>query len=121
MLSDITYVVLAVAFYRLLAPVGRASATLIVIFAAAGAGVGLVHAGAKLDVLTLLGAAGYAFNFFGKVLWAGYATTSLPMILPIPAHVGEIGLMLWLVIVGTTLRKGSGPGTPEAPWHATES
>lgn len=176
-LSNITYAVLGLALYRLLAPVGRASATLIVVFAAAGAGVGLVSAGAKLDVLTLLGTApylepftaeqiqaqaalslrsysnltrlaelfwglwliplghlvyrsgflprvlgallvaggaGYALNFFGKVMIPGYATSSLPAILPIPAHFGEIGLMLWLVFVGTTPRKRTGPASPAA-------
>lgn len=177
-LSNVTYGVLGLALYRLLAPVGRSAATLLVALAAAGAVVGLVSAGAKLDVLTLLGSApylasfsaeqvqaqaalslrsytnltrlaelfwglwllpfgvlvyrsgflpralgvllvaggaGYAFNFFGKVLLPGYATTSLPAILPIPAHVGEIGIMLWLVIVGTTLRKPSAPAPAASP------
>lgn len=182
-LSNLTYVLLGVALYRLLAPVGRTAATLLVLFAAAGAGLGLVSAGAKLDVLSILGTApylqaltaeqiqaqamlslrsysnltrvaelfwglwlfpfgllvyrsgflprmlgvllmagsfGYAFNFFAKVLWPAYATTSLPMLLPLPAHIGEIGIMLWLVIVGTTLRKPSRPGAPGPEVAATD-
>lgn len=181
-LSNLTYVLLGVALYRLLAPVGRAAATLLVVFAAAGAGLGLVSAGAKLDVLWILGSApylqaftaeqiqaqamlslrsyanltrvaelfwglwllpfgllvyrsgflprvlgillmagsfGYAFNFFAKVLWPVYATTSLPMLLPLPAHIGEIGIMLWLVLVGTTLRKPIRPAAAPPKVAAT--
>lgn len=174
-LSNLTYALLGLALYRLLAPVGRTAATLLVVFASAGAAVGLVSAGPKLDVLSILGTApylqaftaeqiqaqamlllrsysnltrvaelfwglwlipfgflvyrsgflprvlgvlliaggaGYAFNFFAKVLWAAYATTQLPILLPLPAHVGEIGIMLWLVIVGTRLRTGHEAGAP---------
>jgi hypothetical protein len=169
-LSDAVYILLAFAFYRLLAPVGRTAATLLVVFAAAGAGLGLVSAAARLNVLTVVdiapfltaftaeqlqaqailslrsasnllrvaelfwglwlfplgllvfrsgflprafgvllmaGSFGYAISFFANILWPVYATTSLPMLVPLPAHIGEIGIMLWLVIVGTTLRKSA--------------
>lgn len=166
--SNVIFLLLGFALYRLLAPVGRTSATLLAGFAAAGAALGLVSAGAKLDVLTVLsmapdlpaftaeqvqaqaalslhsysnltrvaelfwglwllpfgllvyrsgflpralgallvaGSFGYSFNFFARALWPAYATTSLPMLIPFPAHLGEVGIMLWLVVVGTTLRK----------------
>lgn len=181
-LSDTVYIVLALAFYRLLAPVGRPAATLLVAFAAAGAGLGLVSAGAKLDVLTLLdtaphpraftaeqlqaqamlslrsasnllrvaelfwglwlfplgllvhrsgflprtlgillmaGSVGYAINFLANTLWPVYATTSLPMLIPLPAHIGEIGIMLWLVFVGTRVRKAATPSLPARGAHPT--
>jgi hypothetical protein len=179
--SDAVYILLAFAFYRLLLPLGRTAATLLVVFAAAGAGIGLVSAGAKLNVLTVLdtapflqaftaeqlqaqailslrsysnllrvaelfwglwlfplgllvyrsgflpralgvllmaGSLGYAISFFANVLWPGYAATSLPMLIPLPAHLGEIGIMLWLVIVGTSLRKAVLPPPPAARTHA---
>jgi hypothetical protein len=179
-LSNVTYILLGLALYQLLAPVGRTAATLMVAFAAAGAGLGLVSAGAQFNVLSILDAApylhaftteqiqaqaalslrsysnlsrvaelfwglwlfpfgllvyrsgflpralgvllmagsfGYAFNFFAQTLSPAYTTTALPMLLPLPAHVGEIGIMLWLVIVGTTLRKAVVPPTsaPRVP------
>ena len=180
--SDAVYILLAFAFYRLLAPVGRTAATLLVVFAAAGAGLGLVSAGAKLNVLTVLdtapflqaftaeqlqaqailslrsysnllrvaelfwglwlfplgllvyrsgflpralgvllmaGSFGYAASFFANVLWPVYATTSLPMLIQLPAHIGEIGIMLWLAIVGTTPRKARLPSPPTSGAHAT--
>jgi hypothetical protein len=180
--SDTVYILLAFAFYQLLAPVGRKAATLLVVFAAAGAGLGLVSAGAKLNVLTVLdtapflqaftaeqlqgqailslrsysnllrvaelfwglwlfplgllayrsgylpralgvllmaGAFGYSISFFANVFWPAYSTTSLPMLIPLPAHIGEIGIMLWLVIVGAPPRNAGLASPQTAHVHAT--
>ncbi len=53
-----------------------------------------------LGLLLMGGCAGYLFDFFGGVLMTGYAETRLAAHATQPAALGEIGICLWLLIVG---------------------
>jgi uncharacterized protein DUF4386 len=53
-----------------------------------------------LGVLLMLGCFGYLFDFIGKVLFPGYAESGIAGWVGIPASVGEIGICLWLLVMG---------------------
>ena len=52
-------------------------------------------------VLLMLGCVGYLITFFAGFLYKGFYETMFAEIVGIPASVGEIGICLWLLIMGT--------------------
>lgn len=61
-----------------------------------------------LGVFLMLGCGGYLIHVFGTVLSAGYPDSVLADWVLRPAGIGEIGICLWLVIVGVRPRAESG-------------
>ncbi len=59
-------------------------------------------------ILLMAGCFGYLITFFGDFLYADFHDTVLYDIIGIPASIGEIGICLWLLIMGTNTlsRKG---------------
>ena len=53
-----------------------------------------------LGVLLMLGCFGYLIGIIGVLLFAGYAESTLARFVGIPASVGEIGICLWLLVMG---------------------
>ncbi|SOE22690.1 protein of unknown function [Spirosomataceae bacterium TFI 002] len=54
-----------------------------------------------LGVALMAGCFGYLITFFGGFLYADFNKTILAEIAGIPAPIGEIGICLWLLIMGT--------------------
>ncbi|MEV5118452.1 DUF4386 domain-containing protein [Stenotrophomonas indicatrix] len=55
-------------------------------------------------VLLMLGCLGYAANVFGELLVPGYAVMAFSNYATAPASLGEIGICLWLLVVGVRAR-----------------
>lgn len=53
-----------------------------------------------LGVLLMTGCIGYLGNLFGQIMLPNYNELTLASILRVPATVGEIGIGLWLLVVG---------------------
>jgi uncharacterized membrane protein len=53
-----------------------------------------------LGVLLMLGCAGYVINFTGGFLFEGYSEIGIARFISLPASLGEIGICLWLLIMG---------------------
>jgi hypothetical protein len=53
-----------------------------------------------LGILLMLGCVGYLITFLGTVLYPGYADTAVASYVSLPGSIGEIGICLWLLIVG---------------------
>ena len=53
-----------------------------------------------LGIFLMMGCFGYTVNFVGGFLSTSYSETIIPSILSIPSALGEIGICLWLLIVG---------------------
>lgn len=53
-----------------------------------------------LGVFLMLGFVGYLVNFLGNSLLADYSSYGISSFVQIPASIGEIGICLWLLIVG---------------------
>ncbi|CAN5324876.1 DUF4386 domain-containing protein [soil metagenome] len=51
-------------------------------------------------VLLMAGCIGYLINFIGKFFFPGYGDLSISSIVGMPSALGEIGVCLWLLIVG---------------------
>ena len=51
-------------------------------------------------VLLMLGCFGYLINFMGETLMANYSKLGIGFYISLPASIGEIGICLWLLIVG---------------------
>lgn len=60
-----------------------------------------------LGVLLMLGCLGYVIDFSASVLFPGYAQTAISSFVTLPARFGEIGICLWLLIMG--VRKANRP------------
>lgn len=58
-----------------------------------------------LGVLLMTGCFGYLITFFAGFLYSDFYKTNLSDIVGIPASVGEIGICLWLLIMGTNSLK----------------
>ena len=54
-----------------------------------------------LGVLLMFGCFGYLINFTGKLLFPLYGETIISSYITKPGSIGEIGICLWLLIVGT--------------------
>lgn len=52
-------------------------------------------------IFLMLGCFGYVITFFGGFLYADFHKTIFANIIGIPAPIGEIGICLWLLIMGT--------------------
>ncbi len=53
-----------------------------------------------LGILLMLGCFGYLTNFIGNTLVSNYSEMGVGSYLQLPASMGEIGICLWLLIVG---------------------
>lgn len=53
-----------------------------------------------LGVLLMVGCFGYLIDFFGRVLFPGYAEAAIASFMTLPGSFGEIGTCLWLLIMG---------------------
>jgi len=53
-------------------------------------------------ILLMMGCFGYLITFFGGFLYPNFHNTLFSTIVGIPASAGEIGICLWLLIMGTT-------------------
>jgi hypothetical protein len=53
-----------------------------------------------LGILLMIGCFGYLIDFFGSVLFAGYTKTAIADFVTLPGSLGEIGICLWLLVVG---------------------
>lgn len=54
-----------------------------------------------LGAFLMLGFFGYLISFFGGFLFENFSNTILSNFIGLPAAIGEIGIALWLLIVGT--------------------
>jgi len=54
-----------------------------------------------LGILLMAGCFGYLITFFGGFLYSGFNKTLISEIIGYPAPLGEIGICLWLLIMGT--------------------
>jgi len=54
-----------------------------------------------LGILLMAGCFGYLITFFGGFLYEDYYSTLFSDIVGLPASIGEIGICLWLLIMGT--------------------
>ncbi len=54
-----------------------------------------------LGILLMMGCFGYLITFFSAFLYSNFHKTIFSTIVGIPASVGEIGICLWLLIMGT--------------------
>lgn len=58
-----------------------------------------------LGILLMLGCFGYLTDVLGRLLVTGYTETAISSFVVLPASLGEIGICLWLLIMGAnTLR-----------------
>lgn len=57
-----------------------------------------------LGIVLMAGCFGYLINLFGYILVDDYARTSMASIVRMPATIGEIGICLWLLLVGVRHR-----------------
>lgn len=53
-----------------------------------------------LGILLMLGCFGYLINFVGQMLFPGYAESGIVRFVGLPASLGEIGICLWLLVMG---------------------
>jgi len=56
-------------------------------------------------ILLMLGCIGYLINFFGRLLIHDYSELGVSSYISLPASIGEIGICLWLLIIGTKEKK----------------
>ena len=159
----LAFLILPLALYRLLAPVGRNAALLMVLLAVVSVPISLLNFTHKLDILSLLdsadaahvmgqgqrdvqvmlllesyrngmlvaklfwglwllpfgwlvftsrilprtfgillmlGCAGYLIDVAGRLLMPGFAESALSGYIVLPASLGEIGICLWLLVLG---------------------
>ncbi|MET3029410.1 DUF4386 domain-containing protein [Flavobacterium sp. UW10123] len=54
-----------------------------------------------LGILLMLGCLGYLINFSGNMLIENYGEIGISKFIALPATLGEIGICLWLLIIGT--------------------
>lgn len=58
-----------------------------------------------LGFLLMFGCFGYLINFTGNTLFPHYAETGIGRYISLPATIGEIGICLWLLVVGVKRNK----------------
>lgn len=57
-----------------------------------------------LGILLMFGCFGYLIDFFGDFLYPNYGKTIVSRFITTPGSIGEIGICLWLLIIGTRNR-----------------
>lgn len=60
-----------------------------------------------LGILLMIGCFSYLINFFGNTLLPGYSKTGIAFYIHLPASIGEIGICLWLILVGSKVKDAS--------------
>ena len=60
-----------------------------------------------LGIFLMVGCFGYLTNFVGGFLFQNYADLGIARFVSLPASIGEIGICLWLLIIGTTHKRSS--------------
>ncbi|WP_445737608.1 DUF4386 domain-containing protein [Mariniflexile sp.] len=60
-----------------------------------------------LGILLMLGCFGYLINFIGNTLVSNYSEIGIASYIQLPASLGEIGICLWLLIMGAKESKTS--------------
>lgn len=61
-----------------------------------------------LGIFLMLGCFGYLINFAGQILIPDYSSIELFSYISLPASIGEIGICLWLLIMGVKNKKSTG-------------
>lgn len=61
-----------------------------------------------LGIFLMLGCFGYLINFAGQILIPDYSSIELFSYISLPASFGEIGICLWLLIMGVKNKKSTG-------------
>lgn len=56
-------------------------------------------------ILLILGGFGYLIDFAGSTLFKNYSELGISLLTILPASIGEIGICLWLLIVGVKSKK----------------
>jgi hypothetical protein len=59
-----------------------------------------------LGILLMLGCFSYVIDFFGNMLVSGYADTQFADLIMLPSGLGELGICLWLLIMGRSADTG---------------
>lgn len=54
-----------------------------------------------LGILLMIGCFSYLTNFLGEIILPNYSALGIASIIHLPASIGEIGICLWLLIMGT--------------------
>ena len=70
-----------------------------------------------LGIFLMIGCFGYLTAFFGGFLFENYSKTLFSTLVDIPSSIGEIGICLWLLIMGTnkmSLKKGTKTIRPDS-------
>lgn len=55
-------------------------------------------------ILLIVGCFGYLINFIGNTLVSNYSELGIASYIKLPASLGEIGICLWLIIMGTKIK-----------------
>ncbi len=58
-----------------------------------------------LGILLMLGCFGYLINFTGHTIYPSYSKLGISPFISLPASIGEIGICLWLLILGVKDKK----------------
>ena len=58
-----------------------------------------------LGILLMFGCVGYLINFVGTLLYPEYGNSTISNYITKPGSIGEIGICLWLLIVGVWKKK----------------
>lgn len=58
-----------------------------------------------IGILLILGGFGYLIDFIGSTLFKNYSELDISLITTVPASIGEIGICLWLLIIGVKSKK----------------
>jgi hypothetical protein len=60
-----------------------------------------------LGIFLMAGCVGYLLNFTGKLLCSGYHELGVSTFVSLPGTIGEIGICLWLLIVGMKVKNNT--------------
>ncbi|ASK32286.1 hypothetical protein CEY12_20325 [Chryseobacterium sp. T16E-39] len=60
-----------------------------------------------LGILLMAGCFGYLIDFFGTFLFPTYDQTFIPHYIMLPASLGEVGICLWLMIIGVKKKQSN--------------
>ena len=67
-----------------------------------------------LGILLMRGCFGYLINIIAPTLVPGYAAAGIASWVAVPSGLGEIGICLWLLIVGVREPRRAGASTRDA-------